>query len=75
MEECTITELGGGSHSTASLHYPQHAVDFRIWGFSAESLKQLVSLCRECLGRDFDVILEKTHLHVEFQPKSGVVRK
>jgi hypothetical protein len=31
--------------------------------------KNLAVDLREALGQEFDVVVEKTHIHVEFQPK------
>jgi len=54
-------------HMEGSKHYTGEALDFRIWylrdsGAFATSLQKL-------LGPDFDVVLEPTHLHVEWHQK------
>ena len=65
-EELVITSTYEGGHSPGSLHYAGLAVDCRLPRTGA------VKLCRdlqETLGKDFDVVLEKTHIHVEYDPK------
>lgn len=66
---CTITSVVDGKHSTASLHYGGQAADLRIWGVGdAEVLAREI---REDLGNspDYDVVVEKDHIHFEYQPK------
>jgi hypothetical protein len=31
--------------------------------------QKLAARIRECVGEDYDVIVEETHFHVEYQPK------
>lgn len=73
--EMTITSGTEGRHGERSKHYIGQAVDFRTrdliwetpdWDYDmrsefAEHMKKL--------GRDYDVVLETDHLHVEFDPK------
>ena len=58
-----------GDHSPGSLHYVGFAADLRIWGIPREKLRVAVRECRAALGNEWDVVLEKTHVHFEFQPK------
>lgn len=65
--EAEFTSICDGIHSVKySLHYNGLAVDLRIWfladpmGF-AEELQQV-------LGPQYQVRLEKYHIHCEFQP-------
>ena len=66
-----ITSANDGKHSTASLHYSGNAFDLRIWAFKENpaALRAFASRCAAALGRDFDVVLESDHLHVEYDPK------
>ena len=57
-----ITCIRDGNHSPKSLHYIGNAVDFR--GHEEFSSFQI----REVLGKDFDVVPERTHIHVEYDP-------
>ena len=68
--EMVVTSGTEGKHSWGSLHFSGCAFDFRKWALSdngAEARKML----SEKLGAEFDVVLERTHIHVEFQPKEA----
>ena len=64
-----ITSALDGKHSRASLHYVGFALDFRTRELPEELKISFADELRIALGRQYDVVLEKTHLHVEFQPK------
>ena len=63
--ELVITSGKHGIHGKGSLHYEGKAVDLRTWNVIAS----LVSRLQAALGPNFDVVLEKDHIHVEYQPK------
>jgi len=66
---CVITSVTDGQHGIGSLHYTGDGVDFRIWDIDAPNLTALI---RQSLGHgQYDVVLERNHIHVEFQPKQG----
>lgn len=65
----TITSGSEGTHKAGSLHYVGRAVDIRTSCLSEPQLKPLVTLFRNALGNDFDVILEVDHIHIEYDPK------
>ncbi|MBW4979571.1 hypothetical protein ABWH88_06750 [Marinobacter adhaerens] len=68
--DCVITSLLDGTHSSTSLHYCGNAVDLRTRIFENDSVAESVANdIGECLGADFDVVLEPDHIHVEYQPK------
>ena len=67
--DLTLTSCLEGVHGRASLHFSGCAVDLRTRGISTDDLPKLVARLRECLGEDFDVVLETTHIHAEYQPK------
>jgi hypothetical protein len=54
------------------MHYAGAAVDIRTRDLAPEEQKKFEARVRECLGEDFDVVLEETHLHLEFQPKRSL---
>jgi hypothetical protein len=64
-----ITSALDGTHSKGSLHYKGLATDYRIWNVPEARRSELRSQVAETLGDDFDVVLESTHLHVEYDPK------
>ena len=68
--DCVVTSVVEGRHGRNSLHFVGLAVDLRRRGLS--DAKKFSSDLRKALGADFDVVLEETHIHVEFQPETGV---
>jgi hypothetical protein len=68
-EDLIITSVVDGKHSSKSLHYVGFAFDARTSYFTPAILDNVVKEIRASLGFDFDVVVEKDHLHVEFQPK------
>lgn len=68
-KEIVITAILDGKHMTGSKHYDGNAFDMRIWIYTEDELKTLVSNLRDNLGKDYDIVLHKTHLHVEYDPK------
>jgi hypothetical protein len=64
-----ITACVDGKHMAGSLHYTGAAIDVRTHDVPVAQLQQIVTHIRECLGGDFDVLLETDHIHIEFQPK------
>lgn len=66
---CVITSATEGQHSRASLHYAGCAADLRLPTGPEADASALVARLKEALGAEFDVVLEATHVHVEWQPK------
>ncbi len=72
--ELMITSGTEGTHMKGSLHYKGLALDLRLPGFSGEAATNLlVSNLRANLGPQFDVVLEGTHVHIEWDPKTPAV--
>jgi len=67
--KCTLTEATGGKHGVASLHYVGFAIDLRTRDMSASMAEIITQKLKEALGDQYDVVLEKDHIHIEFQPK------
>jgi len=67
--QAMITSVNDARHSKKSLHYDGKAVDLRTRWFSDP--KAVVYECKRALGNspDIDIILEKDHIHMEYQPK------
>lgn len=58
-----VTSKRDGNHSLGSLHYEGLAVDFRWDNFvDFDSIKAAA-------GPGFDVVAERTHIHLEWDPK------
>ncbi len=67
--DLTVTCISDGKHKAGSLHYVGHAVDLRSRDIRDADLDQLITALRAALGYEFDVVVERTHIHVEWQPK------
>ena len=67
--EMVVTSLIDGAHGRGSLHYVGQAADIRVRDLEPEEIAAVVREAKAALGADFDVVLEPSHLHVEFQPK------
>jgi len=67
--EMVVTSITDGVHGKGSLHYVGQAFDIRTRDFSKTTIAALVLLLREHLGENYDVVIESTHVHIEFQPK------
>lgn len=65
QEELTITSTYEGSHSEGSLHYANLAIDIRRHKKGSHVISDLIGK----LGKDYDVILEADHIHIEYDPK------
>ena len=67
-----ITSANDSRHGDASLHYKDRAFDIRIYNITgrvhheAELWAQRLA---KALGDGYDVVKEKDHIHVEFDPK------
>ena len=68
-EPPTVTSWMDGKHVAGSRHFDGLALDIRIWGLSAAERQKAVALLRDELGRAYDVVLEPTHIHIEYDPK------
>ena len=68
-EELVITSTFEGNHSPSSLHYAHLAIDCRLLKFNQGQNKSLVRKLKKELGKDYDIILEGTHIHIEYDPK------
>lgn len=66
MMELLVTSARDGKHMDGSKHYTGEAVDLR-----SRNLPDAVSMRNQLqheLGPDFDVILERDHIHIEYDP-------
>lgn len=67
-----ITSANDSIHHPESLHYLDKAYDIRIWNIigsiSIES-RAWAERMQVALGDDYDVLLERDHIHVEWDPE------
>ncbi len=82
--DCWVTSVCDGKHSDDSKHYVGYALDLRIRnlidlkkfrraGFNSpelvEKARKLADSMQNYLGDNFDVVLERTHIHIEYDPR------
>lgn len=63
-----ITSGIDGHHMPGSLHYVGQAFDFRTRHVPAGDQAALVAHLKDALGEEFDVVLESSHVHIEWDP-------
>jgi len=68
-QELVITSVTDSVHSVGSLHYVGYSFDARIRDFLSSDLEHIHKSIKANLTDEFDVVLEATHFHIEFQPK------
>jgi len=69
-QELTITSAVGRKHGKGSLHYVGLAIDLRTRDLDSKEQKaRIVQKIRDRLTDEFDVVSEKDHIHIEYQPK------
>lgn len=67
----TITSAHDGVHMDGSLHYKDLAWDLRTRNLQPDKTEEIARMLRVDLGDDWDVIVEKDHLHCEYD-KGGL---
>jgi hypothetical protein len=72
--DCVVMACVDGVHKAGSLHYCGLAVDLRSRDFRPGDLDKAIARLRQCLGADYDVVLENDHVHVEFDQKQPLTR-
>ncbi len=65
--DMTITSGKDGTHSNHSLHNSGNAADLRIWDIDVKAVAQGI---RKSLNQHYDVVIEKDHIHMEYQPRT-----
>jgi hypothetical protein len=68
-KELVITSLNDGKHSKLSSHYSGNAADLRINYFKPTDKFLIGKTLQRKLGIDYDVIIEKDHIHLQYKPK------
>lgn len=68
--EVTIVITSGtdGKHMVGSKHYTEEALDFRTSNLTKSQISTFKQRIKARLGPDYDVVLEKDHIHVEYDP-------
>jgi hypothetical protein len=65
----TVTSTNDSKHMRGSKHYVDQAFDTRVWGIKLEMQKCIVDFAKAKLGKDYDIVIEKDHIHWEWDPK------
>jgi len=65
-EELVINSTYEGNHEAGSLHYADDAYDIKR---PIEVQISNMSLLRDSLGPDYDVVWKVDHIHIEHDPK------
>lgn len=69
---CTVVKLvteNPGVQRLRTAHDQGLAADLRSSMIPKDKLSRMVLSLKDALGSDYDVVLEKDHIHMEFQPK------
>lgn len=64
--DLVVTSVRDGVHMEGSRHYSGCAFDFRTSFLTKEQISTLRNELASALGPDFDVVVEDSHCHVEF---------
>lgn len=69
--ELVITSACDGVHMPGSLHGSGRALDLRTRaaGIQEQEAERIARRLRAALGEQFDVVVERDHVHVEFDPQ------
>ena len=67
--DAIITAGTDGQHMPGSLHYRGRALDLRTHDLTPSKREELRDALARGLGPGWDVVLEATHLHVEYDPR------
>jgi hypothetical protein len=67
--DVVITSVCDGQHIAGSKHYTGNAIDFRSAGWPVDIRKIVIKDLKTELGKDYDVVDEVTHIHIEYDPK------
>lgn len=67
--DATITSARDGEHMEGSRHDSGEAIDLRTRDMDRETAEQITRDLQQELGRDYDVEIEKNHIHVEYDPE------
>lgn len=65
--DLVITSVSDGKHGVHSLHKYGYAFDIRVWGMDTEKIKKIAEKIRQALTHEFQVIIEKDHIHIELE--------
>lgn len=68
-KKLVITSTTEGKHGKNSLHYKGLAFDVRISDKTKVETNRFLNLLKFHFDRTLDIVLEKDHIHIEYDPK------
>ena len=73
--DIVVTSVNDGRHMKGSRHYSGNAFDLRTWTTNTSGIQMdvdekhtLAVAIINKIGIDYDVVVEKDHLHIEYDP-------
>ena len=63
-----VTSVTDGKHMNGSLHYKGYGFDVRTNFLTSTQKTIFFDALRNHMDLEFDIVLEKSHIHVEFDP-------
>lgn len=63
-----ITSGNDGVHMKGSKHYTFEALDIRTSNIPKGKVQPFIAALFKRLGSDFDIVLERDHIHCEYDP-------
>lgn len=67
-KELVVTSCTDGKHMKGSKHYSGYAIDIRTRHLNALEISKLVAWFKSHYEREYDMVVEKDHIHVEYDP-------
>lgn len=64
-----VTSTFDGKHMEGSKHYEHQAYDTRIWFLTKKTQLEMAAKLQDLMGSSYDILVEKTHGHREYDPK------
>lgn len=64
-----ITSAREGKHKVGSKHYQGRAIDLRTRDLTGPTVQEIVADLKRRFDDFFDIVLESTHIHLEYDPK------
>lgn len=73
--ELVITSGNDGTHAVNSKHYSGNAVDIRTHSLPnpRQDGQAIANILNDNLGRDYDIIFEGDHIHIEYDPRKPTI--
>ena len=63
-----VTSCTDGKHMKGSKHYSGYAIDIRTRHLSVCEINNLLAWFKTHHDKEFDMVVEKDHIHVEYDP-------